>query len=383
MVAAEQCASRAADGMNSVERHGRSFGRDALVRALLAASVGVTALAGVGAVEPAPTAAATVIPRLDVVVFRQDDPLWGSDRLGSSRPPVPLSTAGCAVTSLAMVLAYAGVSIVTPKGDGMDPGILNQWLGPKANSVTWSNVDVPPGAGGSIWRRNYAAWTAHYPSGFRSARSYIDSGKSDDIMSELAAGRPVIAWVTSPEKQSHFVVITGFSGNDFYINDPGGMSATLFAHYRLLGYRTYRPKSATVTIDDTSAGFSTKGSMTKVRDSSPPRLGYAGQMRYSSGLAGADDPSSATWKATLPSPGVWDLYVYVPDHHASPAATYEIQYRDRTIPITIPQIDHVREWVEVGNGYYLPNGGLVSVTLSNITGVAGGVLAFDAVKWVK
>jgi hypothetical protein len=93
---------------------------------------------------------------------------------------------------------------------------------------------------------------------------------------------------------------------------------------------------------------------------------------------------SATWQATLPSGGVWDLFVFVPKLHTlARAATYEISYGDQSTQITISQLPYFDQWVVVGTGFYVPNGGPVRVTLTNSPWSDGESLAYDAVKWVN
>ena len=116
------------------------------VHRVAAAVVAVTlVLFAASAAQPAGASATAVsivapIAPLDVVSFHEDDPAWSSDRLGITHPRLSLGAFGCAVTSLAMVYAYAGESISTVRGTGMDPGILNAWLGIKANNLIWTSV---------------------------------------------------------------------------------------------------------------------------------------------------------------------------------------------------------------------------------------------------
>jgi uncharacterized protein YvpB len=355
-----------------------------------AAIVGVSlVLFASSAAQPATASAMAVsivapIAPLDVVSFHEDDPTWASDRLGITHPRLSFGKFGCAVTSLAMVYAYAGESISTVRGTGMDPGILNAWLGIKANNVIWTSADVPSSSWGSIVLHNYVTWTAQFPAGYSSMYNYIAAGHVHDITHELAAGRPVIAWVSAPFQLKHFVVITGFNGSDFTINDPAHRSSTLFAAgYHLLGYRVFRPTHATVTVDDTSAGFSVTGASSVLRTKTGPRTGYAAEMHYSATSGGAA-AVAATWQANLPSGGVWDLYVFVPRLYTIDRdATYQISYGDRSTEIAISQLPHFDQWVLVGTGFYIPKGGPVRVTLTNSPGSGGDSLAYDAVKWVN
>lgn len=143
----------------------------------------------------------------NVPCFSQHDPLWACDQLGynedwtmgvcATKPDT--QSGGCAVTSVAMVLKYFGVNT--------DPGQLNQWL--KDNA-------------GFTGAQIYWAIAANIDSSIEfTAR--IDSTDWNRLRSELDAGYPVVLQVNNG---GHYVVATGYSGNTYYINDPGYSSCT-------------------------------------------------------------------------------------------------------------------------------------------------------------
>ena len=126
---------------------------------------GVLAAAGVAAaIGFVASPAGAVI--LTVPFYSQCDPAWGEDGLGTC--PYSMCSQGCAVTSSAMLYQYYG-------GD-LDPGELNACLTDHSGYdqgclIYWSNSCMPD------------------------AMSYV--GSSGNIDSELSAGRPVIAQVSS------------------------------------------------------------------------------------------------------------------------------------------------------------------------------------------
>ncbi|MFQ6119992.1 MAG: NosD domain-containing protein, partial [Methanosarcinales archaeon] len=144
---------------------------------------------------------------LDVPIYKQGSPSsWNNDQLGTCT--LTIGSDGCAITSIAMVFKYYGVQT--------DPRDMNNWL--KQNNgyssgclVKW---DVAAGrSGGTV------QWAGRY------------SADLNRINSELDNGYPVIAEFRLSGRK-HFVVITGYSGSTYYINDPWyGDQSTINARY--------------------------------------------------------------------------------------------------------------------------------------------------------
>jgi len=166
---------------------------------------------------------------LDVPVYKQGSPSpWCDDQLGDCSETI--GSAGCAITSIAMVFKYYGVQ--TGSGD------LNVWL--KQNNgyvdgclVVWS---VAAGrSGGNV------QWAGDDYTGL------------NQINTELDNGYPVIAKVSLFDS-SHFVVITGYSGSTYFINDPYyGDQSTINDRYgdpasAILGVRLYHGTAANTPI---------------------------------------------------------------------------------------------------------------------------------------
>jgi hypothetical protein len=149
---------------------------------------------------------------MNVPVYKQGSPSpWYNDQLGTCSETI--GSAGCAITSIAMIFKYYGVQT--------DPGDMNNWL--KQNNgyasgclVYWS---VATGrSGGTV------QWAGQYD--YTSIPADLNR-----INSELNAGYPVIAEVRLSSSQ-HFVVITGYTGSTYYINDPWyGDESTINGRY--------------------------------------------------------------------------------------------------------------------------------------------------------
>lgn len=134
---------------------------------------------------------------ISVPLFSQGDLRWGEDSLGYSEEDT-LASAGCALSSAAMVLASYGV-ILTPK-------LLNQYL------------IEHDGYEGDSWIKWEVA--ADYPPGVAEHR-YEDLPSYGLIDWNLLRGNPVIVRIRRPTGSTHFVVIVGKQGFDYLIRDPG------------------------------------------------------------------------------------------------------------------------------------------------------------------
>jgi hypothetical protein len=134
---------------------------------------------------------------IPVAPFFQEDPRWASQVLGMS-PCDTLGSAGCAVSSAAMVLASYGVRV--------DPQLLNQYL-----------IDHH-GYEGDSWIKWEVA--AEYPPGM-AEHIYEDLPSYGLIDWNLFRGNPVIVRIRRDSGKTHFVVIVGKEGFNYLIRDPG------------------------------------------------------------------------------------------------------------------------------------------------------------------
>lgn len=134
---------------------------------------------------------------IPVPVFGQSDPRWGEDALGPSTTDT-LSSAGCAVSSCAMILASYGVDT--------DPQRLNDWL--KQNNGFTAEAWLE-------WK------VAAQLSPDKVKFIYEDDPSFHEIDTNLESGNPVIVRLRYPSGITHFVVVCGKEGHDYLITDPG------------------------------------------------------------------------------------------------------------------------------------------------------------------
>ena len=142
---------------------------------------------------------------ISVPVIGQQAGAWAGMPLGTSATDT-IGSAGCAVTSVAMMLRYYGVNT--------DPAAFNAWLTANGgyafdDQLIWSAVTTYSGG-----RIAFSAWTGP------------DLGL---IQNELDSDRPVVAEVRLNGNQ-HFVLITGYSApGGLVINDPWFADSVNFA----------------------------------------------------------------------------------------------------------------------------------------------------------
>ena len=127
--------------------------------------------------------------KLTVPYYSQTDSRWSSVILGSSGKT--LGRIGCTTTCLAMTESYRRGITITPAT--------------MAKSLTYSST------GSLYWPSNYTTTT---------------SVSFDAIKNILNQGKPVILGLRTASYSTHWVVVTGYSGNTYYVNDPGSSSRT-------------------------------------------------------------------------------------------------------------------------------------------------------------
>jgi len=186
----------------------KSRGETAAGRRIRGLGVGTSHVARVIGVIMAALFALVALPsvafatQLNVQLWGQNDSRWSSIPLGQGG--YNMGSAGCAVTSAAMVANYFGSS--------KDPGQICQWLNVPANG------GFQPGTGNLYWTRIPAAAGGTISYVTKTSYPGIPANMTT-IRAELDAGRPVIAGI---QGERHWVVITGYSGDTYYVNDPGG-----------------------------------------------------------------------------------------------------------------------------------------------------------------
>ncbi len=337
---------------------------------------------------PAAAAFATIaISPIDVPFFSQNnsaDP-WYGDALGTCGS-YTIHTAGCAVASLAMIEAFNGQVVSSPKGTGMDPGILNAYL--KQSSVggmsgcllTWRGVPGSP------------TMTAPKFTPTTKATGVPDSVKQT-IQAELIANRPVIGYIewrnsAGAVTNTHFVVIVGqTAAGDYYMNDPADASRPSTLHlmfgthaYPFAGIRTFHFAEKVVTVDETSRSF-TKGGPAEYW-SSTRSSGYGRNMIWTT-RSGGVDVNFGQWTPYLPETALWEVYVWVPNANASANARYRVQRAPGLYSIvTVNQAQYGSVWISLGR--FIFNAGTQGyVYLGDATSDGSALLVgYDAVKFV-
>lgn len=127
--------------------------------------------------------------KLSVPYYSQTDSRWSSVKLGSSGKT--LGKIGCTTTCLAMTESYR-------KGTVVRPDTISY-------SLSYSS------SGSLYWPSNYTTTT---------------SVSYSKIRSLLQEGKPVILGLRTSSYSTHWVVVTGYSGDTYYVNDPGSSSRT-------------------------------------------------------------------------------------------------------------------------------------------------------------
>lgn len=145
---------------------------------------------------------------LSVPFFYAKDGRWANNQMGSSGTTIGKS--GCAITSVAMLMAYRGIPV--------DPGKLNAWLSRNGGyssdgSLKWASA---ANFGSMCWSGFGWLGTSTLTSPLDTKRS-IDSGQ--------------LLVVASARFSPHWVVLVGYTGqgtnwSDFVYRDPADSRAT-------------------------------------------------------------------------------------------------------------------------------------------------------------
>jgi len=145
---------------------------------------------------------------LHVQRFSQGDPRWAANTYADSH--FTIQQKGCALSSLAMALAYAGVAT--------DPGALDSLMHDHGDFVGTSvNWDAAT--------RDASDHTLQFHANRSADTQYLSQA--------LAEGHPVIVGVNLNTSgcPSHFVLVIGEQSGQFIINDPGHANAATLDYY--------------------------------------------------------------------------------------------------------------------------------------------------------
>ena len=155
--------------------------------------------------------------------FKQYDAPWNSQRLFNNSACGTVQQVGCALTSLADVLASYGINSLPDGETPVNPGTLNKYLStiqPDCN-MNWGIVAPKLGLGSAhVWLPPANPWTSNV-AGVITMKQQLDSS--------LAAGQLAIAEVAAPGNGSsgiHFVVVYQPAGADYQIADPDTHAAS-------------------------------------------------------------------------------------------------------------------------------------------------------------
>ena len=148
--------------------------------------------------------------RIETPLFRQWDPRWGNDKLGSTS--ASLRNYGCTVSATAMALTSQGIKI--------EPGELNSQLTAN-NGFTDSGL--------LIWKGIETVTNEEFGIALNNALSH------QLIDQQLKKGNPLIAKVFYNEEIWHWVLITGKEGSQYLMHDPLSVAGK---HQSMKDYRS-------------------------------------------------------------------------------------------------------------------------------------------------
>ena len=170
---------------------------------------------------------AAIMISAEIPHFMQCDPRWGADIIGKPKDPKKDSTicrVGCAMTSLAMLLAGLGVPGVSlrPLNNSLNPGTLNSWLqqngGYDCQNIQPNDPVCFDLVSASVRRLTplveYEGYVSPIPS-LDHIRKDLTPRNSDE--NPLSASK---AFIVHVHNSHHFVLVTSVSDDGFYVKDP-------------------------------------------------------------------------------------------------------------------------------------------------------------------
>lgn len=307
-----------------------------------------------------------------VPYFSQCDSAWGSKILGTCSE-YTICEQGCAISSVAMVFKYFGIST--------DPGKINEWL--KANGGYFSGCLINWATAANL-APDKLTWVAR-----------VDKEDWSRLRYELDNGYPVIIEVPFSYGQ-HFVVATGYSGDTVFINDPYYTSRTTLDSYgnHFEGLRIYHgPTSepAACPKPTDSQVHVCEPDLTPVYNDNPcvsqwyPIKGFSGFPNYlvENAETEATGTNSGVWTPNLPAGGRYKVEAFISSHGTfsktcswgsmtfgadSSRAKYVVTGRDgAATEVVRDQLPMNDEWLSLGE-FYFDEGKNGFVTLTDVTG---------------
>jgi hypothetical protein len=108
--------------------------------------------------------------------------------------------------------------------------------------------------------------------------------------------------------------------------------------------------------------------------------GYNGHVwTATSRVSTTSDTCYAIWRPNLPSDGAYEVFVYA-SYGTATAATYKILHMKGVTTVTLNQRDNQNKWLSLGT-YNFAKGTANTVRLGDACGIAGELIAFDAMYW--
>lgn len=167
-----------------------------------------------------------------LTVWNQKD--HDDDTLGTC-DGLTIKSAGCLVTSLAMLYEFAGKYRTVGGKTGNSPPIEDAWRTKKVDGVTRGYAGTTYEIDGKTKTGDCLAYLDKNPSGISLQYHYnvsagcIEYNAAVVIANSLNSGLPVLAgvhWVAGEEDQ-HWVLITGADASGVFFNDPWGGAANV------------------------------------------------------------------------------------------------------------------------------------------------------------
>ncbi|MGI5874310.1 MAG: S-layer homology domain-containing protein [Bacillota bacterium] len=189
----------------------------------------------------------SALPAGEYKDWKQSDPRWGGNKMGSST----IAKAGCLVTSVSILLVGSGAEKDSYLAGDFDPGVFVKWLNNNGGFIgaglVWGAVEK--------FEPKFKLYTDTRSSGSNFS-SLSKSAKISAISGHLRAGRFIVICVHNPSTgNTHWVAVDEVDGDDVLICDPGYRTKTgrLFEDYSTIQRAVIFSYSGTVWKDDSGS----------------------------------------------------------------------------------------------------------------------------------
>lgn len=237
----------------------------------------------------------------------------------------------------------------------------------------WADGSPGPGIGQD---RFSVRWTRDYNFAYAGAYTFVAS--TDDGVRVWVDNQLIIdKWLVRPETTD---VAT------LYLSQ--GMHRIRVEYYEESGYAVARfhwqagQPTAEIIVDDGDPGFLKGGTPSRWNEAF---AGYNAHMYWVANTQESPD-NWATWTPTLPKPGFYEVYAFIPAQFATARGVrYYAFYDGRSWAVkAVDQLLHPNQWVSLGIWRFKGDGSEF-VYLTDVTGQPAGSeqVAFDALKFVR